>query len=331
MSTSGRTWKLPSPTWPTMVATRPVATMSRWVSSTHSARREIGTQVSVVTDDRRLPRGEPTIGAVDVSQPRRDRHRAALRVRLVVHQRTLRLEIAQVVGVVEVVGRPADHLGRRPTEQGLDGRRHPVDDAVGPHAHHHVGGVVGEQVVHLLVLRTGNALVHQVVHVAHHTHGTDHPALEVAYRRGVHVHPAGAAVEQFDTALERHFLPAQQLVAQLGHFVVVFVGHEEGDGSAHQLVGPLAAQAGDRRRHPLQHALVIGLEDHIGRVLEDRAVSVGPPVGVSCHLVVHARLVRQDATVVVIHSTATDGAGTRAFGTSDGISVAAAAIRIGAA
>ena len=42
-------WKLPSPTWPTIGATRRLAAMSRWVSVTHSASREIGTQTSVAT------------------------------------------------------------------------------------------------------------------------------------------------------------------------------------------------------------------------------------------------------------------------------------------
>ena len=42
-------WKLPSPTWPTIGATRPVAAISAAVSVTHSASREIGTQTSVAT------------------------------------------------------------------------------------------------------------------------------------------------------------------------------------------------------------------------------------------------------------------------------------------
>ena len=41
---------LPSPTWPTIGAIRPEASMSRLVSSTHSASREIGTQTSVATE-----------------------------------------------------------------------------------------------------------------------------------------------------------------------------------------------------------------------------------------------------------------------------------------
>ncbi len=40
-------WKLPSPTWPAIGAVSPVAAMSRFVASTHSASREIGTQTSV--------------------------------------------------------------------------------------------------------------------------------------------------------------------------------------------------------------------------------------------------------------------------------------------
>ena len=47
MSTSSVRWKLPSPTWPTIGATSLLSAMSRWVSVTHSASREIGTQTSV--------------------------------------------------------------------------------------------------------------------------------------------------------------------------------------------------------------------------------------------------------------------------------------------
>ena len=42
-----RTWKLPSPTWPTIGHTSPVDSMSARVSITQSASREIGTQASV--------------------------------------------------------------------------------------------------------------------------------------------------------------------------------------------------------------------------------------------------------------------------------------------
>ena len=48
-SHSSTVWKLPSPTWPTIVDTSRVSRRSRWVSVTHSASREIGTQTSVVT------------------------------------------------------------------------------------------------------------------------------------------------------------------------------------------------------------------------------------------------------------------------------------------
>src|SRR5688572_6553329 len=40
-------WKFPSPTWPRIIAVRPVASMSLRVSTMHSARREIGTHTSV--------------------------------------------------------------------------------------------------------------------------------------------------------------------------------------------------------------------------------------------------------------------------------------------
>ena len=48
-SKSGMTWKLPSPTWPTMGASKPVLSISACVSPTQAARAEIGTQTSVVT------------------------------------------------------------------------------------------------------------------------------------------------------------------------------------------------------------------------------------------------------------------------------------------
>ena len=47
MSISSVRWKLPSPTWPTIGAISLLSAMSRWVSVTHSASREIGTQTSV--------------------------------------------------------------------------------------------------------------------------------------------------------------------------------------------------------------------------------------------------------------------------------------------
>ena len=47
MSTSSERWKLPSPTWPTIGAMRRHAAMSSCVATTHSARREIGTQTSL--------------------------------------------------------------------------------------------------------------------------------------------------------------------------------------------------------------------------------------------------------------------------------------------
>ena len=47
MSTSNVRWKLPSPTWPTIGAISLLSAISRWVSVTHSASREIGTQTSV--------------------------------------------------------------------------------------------------------------------------------------------------------------------------------------------------------------------------------------------------------------------------------------------
>ena len=43
------TWKLPSPTWPTIGPTSRSRSMSAAVSPTHSASREIGTQTSVAT------------------------------------------------------------------------------------------------------------------------------------------------------------------------------------------------------------------------------------------------------------------------------------------
>ena len=46
-SISASTWKLPSPTWPTMGAISPISAMSASVSAMHSASREIGTQTSV--------------------------------------------------------------------------------------------------------------------------------------------------------------------------------------------------------------------------------------------------------------------------------------------
>ena len=46
-SNSTTTWKLPSPTWPTIGATSPVESMSARVSRMQSASREIGTQASV--------------------------------------------------------------------------------------------------------------------------------------------------------------------------------------------------------------------------------------------------------------------------------------------
>ena len=47
LSISTSTWKLPSPTWPTIGAIRPISAMSASVSAMHSASREIGTQTSV--------------------------------------------------------------------------------------------------------------------------------------------------------------------------------------------------------------------------------------------------------------------------------------------
>ena len=47
MSTSSVRWKLPSPTWPTIGAISLLSAMSRWVSVTHSASRDSGTQTSV--------------------------------------------------------------------------------------------------------------------------------------------------------------------------------------------------------------------------------------------------------------------------------------------
>ncbi|MCY1236971.1 hypothetical protein D9M72_496500 [compost metagenome] len=49
-STRIATWKLPSPTWPTMGQGSAEAFRSFSVSVTQSARREIGTHTSVVTD-----------------------------------------------------------------------------------------------------------------------------------------------------------------------------------------------------------------------------------------------------------------------------------------
>ena len=46
-SISTSTWKLPSPTWPTIGAISPCSAMSASVSMMHSASREIGTQTSV--------------------------------------------------------------------------------------------------------------------------------------------------------------------------------------------------------------------------------------------------------------------------------------------
>ena len=43
----GWVWKLPSPAWPAMGAMSPSDLMSSCVSTTHSASREIGTQISV--------------------------------------------------------------------------------------------------------------------------------------------------------------------------------------------------------------------------------------------------------------------------------------------
>ena len=43
------TWKLPSPTWPTIGPKMPWASMSFCVSTTHSASREIGTQTSLAS------------------------------------------------------------------------------------------------------------------------------------------------------------------------------------------------------------------------------------------------------------------------------------------
>ena len=46
-SISTSTWKLPSPTWPTIGAVMPCSAMSASVATMHSASREIGTQTSV--------------------------------------------------------------------------------------------------------------------------------------------------------------------------------------------------------------------------------------------------------------------------------------------
>ena len=190
------------------------------------------------------------------------------------------VRVVAVVGVHEVGGDAAEHVAPLPAEHGGDRLRRPADPAVGAHLQHDVGRVLGEQLVAGLALGELALGADLVVDVAQPDHQTHDATVVVGGPAPARRHPSVVARGDAEPELHVHGFagavgePRRELLDVLGVHEVLL-------RPSHQLLGPVAGRALERRRDPQEAHVPVAQEDDVRAVLGQQpvaALALGDPL-----------------------------------------------------